>query len=155
MAIIVCRIIEVCVFRFVNDRSEYLLLKRSPDEKIYPDIWQFVSGSIEDGEKAFDAALRELREETGLAPKRFWVVPHINTFYDHSYDAVNLSPVFAAQVGGSDEPRLSSEHCAYEWLHVDRARPRLVWPEQRSGLEIVEKYILAGEQGGILTEIKI
>lgn len=155
MAIIVCRIVEVCVFRFVKDRPEYLLLKRSHDENIYPDIWQLVSGSIEDGERASDAALRELREETALAPGRFWVVPHVNTFYDHSYDAVNLSPQFAVQIERNVEPRLSSEHCAYEWLSFERARPRLVWPGQRLGLEIVEKYILGGEQGGILTEIKM
>lgn len=84
MATIVCRIIEVCVFRFINDRAEYLVLKRSPTEKMYPGLWQFVSGSIEDREKAVDAALRELKEETGMSPKRFWVVPHTNTFYDPS-----------------------------------------------------------------------
>lgn len=155
MAIIVCRIIEVCVFRFVNDHPEYLVLKRSPDEKIYPDIWQFVSGSLEDGEKAFDAAQRELREETGLAPKRFWVVPHVNTFYDHADDAVNVSPLFAAQVDIDDDVRLSSEHCAYEWLRFEHAALRLVWPGQRLGLEVVEKYILGGEQGGVLTKIKV
>ena len=155
MAIIVCRIIEVCVFRFVNDHAEYLLLKRSPDEKIYPDIWQFVSGSLEDGEKASDAALRELREETGLIPRRFWAVPHVNMFYDHGYDAVNVSPLFAVQVEINDEPKLSFEHCSYEWLRYEYARLRLVWPGQRSGLETVEKYIIGGEQGGILTEIRI
>ena len=58
MAIIVCRIVEVCVFRFVNDRPQFLMLKRSPGEQLYPNIWQFVTGSIVDGEKAYDAALR-------------------------------------------------------------------------------------------------
>ncbi|MBM2841112.1 MAG: dATP pyrophosphohydrolase [Bacteroidetes bacterium] len=155
MAIIVCRIIEVCVFRFVNNRSEYLMLRRSPGEKIYPNLWQFVSGSLHDGEKATDAALRELKEETGLTPKRFWVVPHANTFYDHSYDAVNVSPLFAAQVDPDDEPRLSAEHSAFEWLRLDDARRRLVWPGQRAGLEIVEKYIVGGEEAGKLTEIPL
>jgi dATP pyrophosphohydrolase len=155
MSIIVCRIIEVCVFRFVNDRAEYLMLKRSPDEKIYPNLWQFVSGSLNDGEKATDAALRELKEETRLIPKRFWVVPHVNMFYDPSYDAVNVSPLFAAQVEVRGDPRLSSEHCAYEWLQFADARRRLVWPGQRAGLEIVEKYIVGGEEAGVLTEIPL
>ncbi len=153
MANIVCRIVEVCVFRFVNDRPEYLMLKRSPDEKVYPNLWQFVSGSLEEGEKAVNAALRELKEETGLTPKRFWVVPHANTFYDPSYDVVNVSPLFAAQVEIGDEPGLSLEHCEYEWLSFGDARRRLVWPGQRLGLEVVEQYILGGEEAGVLTEI--
>lgn len=153
MAIIVCRIVEVCVFRFENDRPRYLMLKRSPGERIYPNLWQFVTGSIVDGEKAHDAALRELREETDLVPDRFWVVPHAAMFYDPDYDAINISPLFAAQVQKGNEPKLSAEHCAYEWLSFDEARRRLVWPGQRIGLEVIEKYILGGEEAGFLTLI--
>jgi len=131
------------------------MLKRSPDEKIYPNLWQFVSGSLHDGEKAIDAALRELKEETGLHPKRFWVVPYANTFYDHTYDAVNVSPLFAAQVEIGETPELSTEHCTYEWLLFPDALRRLVWPGQRLGLEVVEKYIAAGEEAGLLSEIRV
>jgi dihydroneopterin triphosphate diphosphatase len=155
MSIIVCRIVEVCVFRSMNDRHEYLMLKRSPDETIYPNLWQFVRGSLDEGEQATTAALRELTEETGLAPKRFWIVPHVNTFYDPTYDAVNMSPLFAVEVDAADEPALSSEHCSYEWLPFAEARIRLVWPGQRQGLEVVEKYILGGEEAGILTQIPL
>jgi hypothetical protein len=63
--------------------------------------------------------------------------------------------LFAAQIEPNIGPRLSSEHCAYEWLSFERARPKLVWPGQRAGLGIVEEYIVGGEQGGILTEIKM
>jgi dATP pyrophosphohydrolase len=155
MAIVVCRIVEVCVFRFRNNKAEYLMLKRSPDEKIYPNLWQYVSGSLDDGEKAYEAALRELKEETGFTPDRFWVVPHTNVFYDPAYDAVNLSPVFAAQVPSGAIPDLSGEHCAYEWLPYSEAAQRLVWPGQRAGLEIIHKYILGGEQAGVLTQIPL
>lgn len=155
MAIIVCRIVEVCVFRFVKDRPWYLMLKRAPDERIYPGLWQFVSGSIVEGEKAFDAALRELKEETGLTPNRFWAVPHVSTFYDPAYDALNLSPLFAAQVGPRDEPRLSAEHSSYEWVSFEEAMRRLVWPGQRDGIAITEKFILGGEEAGLRTLIPL
>jgi len=155
MPLIACRIIEVCVFRFVHDHPEYLLLQRSADEPIHPSLWQFISGSINDGEKATDAALREMSEETALTPHLFWVVPHVNTFYDHAYDAVNLSPFFAAQVHVGDEPTLSAEHQRYEWLRYPEARRRLVWPGQRQGLEIVKDYIIGGEAAADRTMVRL
>ncbi len=155
MPAVSCRIVEVCCFRFAKNRPQYLLLKRSPDERIYPNLWQLVSGTINEGERALDAALREFGEETGLRPTGFWVVPFVNAFYDHDYDAVNLSPFFAAQVGASDEPKLSSEHQIHEWLPYHEARQRLVWPGQRQGLDVVQAFVLRGEEAGLLTRILI
>ena len=155
MPIIACKIIEVCIFKFERDQPWYLLLHRSKDEKIYPGIWQFVSGSIEGNESAVDAALRELSEETGISPKAFWVVPHVNMFYDPGYDAVNLSPLFAAQVEGGAEPILSAEHRTHEWMCYDEARRLLVWPGQRAGLDVVQTFILGGEEAGVLTLITV
>lgn len=153
MPVIASRIVEVCVFRFVKNRPEYLLLKRAGDDTIYPDLWQLISGSIDEGEKAYEAALREMKEETGLRPIHFWVVPFVNAFYDLGYDAVNLSPFFAAQVAPDPEPALSAEHQSHEWLTLDAARRRLVWPGQRQGLDIVHEYIVSGEQAARLTLI--
>lgn len=150
---IACRIVEVCVFRFVRDRAEYLLLKRAANEELYPGLWQFISGTIHDEEKATDAALRELREETGFTPQRFWVVPHVSVFYDHAYDAVSLSPFFAAQVPADATPALSTEHERFEWLPYDEAQRRLVWPGQRRGLEIVKDYIVGGEDAAGRTRV--
>lgn len=155
MPVIASRIVEVCVFRFVKNSPEYLLLKRASDETIYPNIWQLISGSIDEGEKAYEAALREMREETALQPVRFWVVPFVNAFYDPGYDAVNLSPFFAAQVAPDAEPTLSAEHQSHVWLRLDHARRKVVWPGQRQGLNIVHEYIVSGEQTAGLTLIHL
>ena len=154
MAMIACKIIEVCIFKIENGNPLFLLLHRSKDEKIYPDIWQFVSGSIEGNEKAVDAALRELSEETGLAPKAFWVVPFVNSFYDPAWDAVNLSPLFAAEVEAGKEPKLSDEHYEFGWYPYDDAFKRLVWPGQREGLRVIREYLLSDEKASKLTRIR-
>lgn len=153
MPVITSDIVEVCVFRFKKDQPEFLLLKRSATDSTYPGLWQLVSGSIDDGEKGFEAGLRELKEETGLTPERFWVVPHVSAFYDPGRDAMKLTAFFAAQVKPSSEATLSHEHQMCRWLRYEEARRRLVWPGQRQGLEIVREYIITGEEAGRVTRI--
>jgi len=153
MPAISCRIVEVCVFKFENDQAWYLLLHRSKDEKVYPNIWQLISGAVEDNEKAIHAAMRELTEETGLKPKALWNVPFANSFYDHIHDVINVSPFFAAQVEIGSEPRLSSEHFEHGWFTYRDAIQRLVWPGQRLGLQVVNEYIVGGQQASQLTRI--
>ena len=147
MPSIVSKFVEVCIFKFERDRALYLLLHRSKDEKIYPNIWQFVSGTMETDEPAKAAALRELREETGFEPRAFWALPYINSFYDPDYDSVNLDPMFAAQVDAGSEPKLSSEHDEYKWCGLDDALRTLTWHGQREALRIVQNSIVSGGEG--------
>lgn len=147
------RFVEVCVFRFRSDAPEFLLLRRSRDEKVYPGLWQFVTGKVRPGEHAVDAARREMEEETGLVPIRFWTVPHCSTFYDPGADAVEVVPFFAAQVDEGSAPRLSREHEECLWLPPPAARDRLVWPGQRGGLEAILGSIAGGGEAGLRSRL--
>lgn len=144
MADVASQIIEVCPFRISGDRGEYLLLRRAPDDPLYPLMWQFVTGRVEEGEKAHQAALRELREETGAERVRLWVVPAVNSFYEPRRDQINVVPLFAAQLDAGFEVRLSAEHSVFQWLPYTGAMRRLVWPGQRNCLDIVQQYIIGG-----------
>ncbi len=154
MADVSSRVVEVCIFKLVRKEPRYLLLHRSENDSLYPGIWQIVTGMLEGNEHAVAAALREVREETGLKPQRFWVVPHIDQFYSAPNDTMNLSPLFALQVNGTDEPRLSMEHQASEWLPYEQAESRLVWPGQKLGLKLLHDYVVGGLLGGKLAELK-
>ena len=149
------RFVEVCPFRIRRDRAEYLLLRRAADEPVYPGLWQFVTGRVEEGETARAAALRELREEAGAAPVRFWVVPAVSAFYDASADEIRSVALFAAELEGGGEARLSAEHDAFLWLTAADARRKLVWPGQRTCLDVVEQYILGGEEAGKLLALPL
>lgn len=146
-------IVEVCVFAAGEGGPRYLLLRRAPGERVYPGLWQFVTGSIEPGETAVEAARRELAEETGLVPTGFWVVPHVSVFYDASHDSMNLSPVFAARVQPGADPLLSAEHVEFAWLEFARAEERLVWPGQRQALRIAHEFIVRGSDAAGRTRI--
>lgn len=155
MAQVVSNSVEVCIFRFRRNAPEYLLIRRAPDEPIYPGMWQFVTGMIEGTEQALACALREVTEETGLPTVRVWVAPHANSFYSAHADAVHLVPLFAVQTDPAAEPTLSREHSECEWLRKDDARRRLVWPGQRLGLDIVHQYIVSGEEAGSLLKVPL
>lgn len=143
---VVSRIVEVVLFRFHGDRAEYLILQRAGDQQVHPGMWQIVTGTMEEGETAVRTALREIGEETGLVPLRFWSLPGLTTFYDTLRHAVNLCPVFAAQVDAGTPPVLSAEHTAYAWLSLPAARSRLVWPSHRQAVGLVEEYIVSGQE---------
>lgn len=67
---IVTNYIELHICRRTDDGFEFLLLKRADDAKIYPGIWQMITGTIESHEHTKDTLLRELEEETGLKPEK-------------------------------------------------------------------------------------
>ncbi|MDI6768026.1 MAG: NUDIX domain-containing protein [Bacteroidota bacterium] len=150
MALLVSKLIEVCVFKNGDKHPLYLLLHRVGGEKIYPNIWQFITGSIESNEKAADAAVREVIEETGIKPTAIWVVPYILSFYDASSDTVNVCPFFAAQVNENTAVRLSEEHDDFGWFTYDEVISKLELPEWRKGLKIAHEYIAcAGEAANL------
>ena len=155
MAETASHIVEVCPFRIRADGAEYLLIRRARHDLLYPGMWQFVTGRVEQGEKAYEAALRELREETGAGAVHFWVVPAVNSFYDPQRDIVNFIPLFAAQIDPEFEVRLSAEHSDFRWLPYPEAKRRLVWPGQRNCLDIIRQYILGGEEAGRLLELPL
>jgi dihydroneopterin triphosphate diphosphatase len=154
LAKIQSQIIEVCVFRVVDGKAQYLLLQRSPAEKLYPNIWQIVTGTISQDESALDAALREMDEETGLLIRRMWTLPIVDSYFDLSEDTIQIVPAFAVEVDTDMEIRLSQEHQAYEWMNYHNACERIVWPGQKNVINVVNEYIVAKKLAADLLVVK-
>ena len=114
---VVVRVIDAYVFNRKNKEIRFLLLKRAKT-KIYEHLWQGVAGKIEAGETSWEAAIRELKEETGFEPVRIFVADHVSKFYEAHGDRVNLVPVFGIQVD-EEEVILSDEHCEFQRIRVN------------------------------------
>jgi dATP pyrophosphohydrolase len=131
-------LIEAHIYRKIGNDLEFLLLKRASIEK-YPDLWQMITGSIEN-ESAYQTALREIKEETGLIPIKFWAVPNINSFYSPEKDMIIMIPVFTAMVDEKEIVTISEEHSEYKWVKKEEAIKLLAWPGQRKSVEIIYEY---------------
>ncbi|TWT40431.1 8-oxo-dGTP diphosphatase [Phycisphaerae bacterium RAS1] len=133
MPAIVCQVVACYPFRERGGRVEFLILQRRPGAYL-AGVWQGVQGKIEAGETAWQAALREMLEESGLRPRHLWQLQFVDTYYVAPKDAVHLTPCFAAQVRAEAEVRLSQEHTAYRWESSEEVQGALLWPGQRSAV---------------------
>jgi len=143
MAEILNRVIDAYVYRQAKDGFKFLLLKRAKT-KMYEHLWQGVAGKIEEGEKAWEAAVRELKEETGFEPKRMFVADHVGKFYEKHGDRINLVPVFGIEVD-DDDVMLSKEHCEFRWVDFKTAKNLLVWKGQKEGITAVSDMLIADD----------
>lgn len=147
-------LVECWVFRVPPGGSaahlgepEFLLIHRAPD-RIFPGLWQCVTGGVEANERVPQAALREVREEVGFGPDQvesFYDLDRANLFYDEGPDAIISSAVFALRVRPDSRPRLSHEHDAFRWATRDEALGLLVWPAYREAMDRVIDRLLDGE----------
>jgi len=53
----------------VKHNDGFLILKKSSDDRNYPNKWSFCSGYVKEFESGEDTVLREIKEETGLDAK--------------------------------------------------------------------------------------
>ena len=137
-------LVDVWIFRLVADEPQILMLRRAPG-RVLPGLWQGVSGKIEDGERIVDAALREVREETGIqgaAIEGLYSLDFVASFLWDPSDAVMTSVYFALRAGADVEPVLSHEHDDHRWLSIADAMSASVWPAYREGIERVRACVL-------------
>ena len=143
MANLKVRVVDCYVYFQKAKEVEFLLLKRNKN-KLYEHLWQGVAGKIEKDEKAWETAVRELKEETGLAPKKMFVADHVSRFYEKHKDRMNLVPVFGIEVNSKDVT-LSDEHIDYKWLDFEEAFDTLIWNGQKQGLKTVYNMLLKND----------
>lgn len=138
-------LVDVYVYRREQNSCKLLLLKRAPDV-IYAGQWRMVGGKVErPSEKAFEAAQRELYEETGLRPRLLWTLPSVNQFYDPKQDVVHHIPAFAAEVEAGIPLRLNHEHIAAKWVTEDEISAYIHWSEQKRLMRLLVSIVTSNQ----------
>ena len=135
--------VQVAIYcaRKREDCWEFLLLRRLPTGGGF---WQGVTGGVEGEEEYFAAALRELKEETGLEPRELKLVDYSYHYpvreewkivYERPFDIIN-EIVFLAIVDPQSEPTISrKEHDAYQWCRHEEAVGKLFWEDNKVSLK--------------------
>jgi dATP pyrophosphohydrolase len=113
-----------------------------------------VHGHADPEEAPRDAALRELREETGFTPLRLYNLSRVESFYLHKNDTVTLVAMFAAFVDQA-AVRLSEEHDDFVWLSVDEARRKFSWPREVRCLDDAMHLIGSGSAGALEDVLRV
>ena len=146
-------VIEIFVIRHNGGDWRVLVLQRAADGK-RPDSWETVYGKVDAREKPETAAVREMREETGLEPEALYNVT-VSSFYLHASNTIELCVTFAAFVADDAEVTIGEEHQRYEWLSVDEACDRFTWPREAHALRDARHLLARGNAGPVEDVLRV
>ena len=132
---IVCLAVSVVLLRWRQSLAQILLLRRTRPPA---GIWCQAAGGIEANETAWQTALREVTEETGLRLAELWSGDFCEQFYEANKDRIMMLLVFIGVVPPDAEVVLNTEHDARKWLNYEEADRLLAFPGQRKMLAAVK-----------------
>ena len=115
-------------------------------------FWQWVAGGGEDSETPVEAAVRETREETGIAGPLYALqsnarVPTASfAAREHWPDDLYVIPEYHFAVEASaPQATLSDEHTACAWLPYEEAFSRLHWQSNQTALQELAERLSRGD----------
>ncbi|MEM3637114.1 MAG: NUDIX domain-containing protein [Conexivisphaerales archaeon] len=124
-----------------GDGPVYLLMS---NRKGY---WEFPKGHVDAGETDEEAALREVREETGLINVKILPGFKVKIRYTYSKDG-KKSPKEVTFFLMKAEPKqieVSEEHTGYVWLRYDEAIKKISYENARKVLERAHRFLKQGK----------
>jgi dihydroneopterin triphosphate diphosphatase len=135
------RSIQVVILADSDRERRYLLLKRIES---YGGFWQSVTGSLEGDETHKQAAIREMREETGISASdddlielgivnTFEIAPQWRSRYEPGVTH-NEEVCFALRINERDIRLDPIEHESWCWVSYEQAMEMLFWESNKRAL---------------------
>ncbi|EBB7685294.1 dihydroneopterin triphosphate diphosphatase [Salmonella enterica subsp. enterica serovar Montevideo] len=140
------RPVSVLVVIFAQDTKRVLMLQRRDD----PDFWQSVTGSIEEGETALQAAVREVKEEVTIdvAAEQLTLIDcqrtvefEIFSHLRHRYapGVMHNTEFWLCLALPHERQVIFTEHLTYQWLDApDAAALTKSW----SNRQAIEEFVI-------------
>lgn len=102
------------------------------------DDWTFPKGKVEDGETVEEAAIREVREETGFEITLSEKMPEI--YYEFGKNKVKMT-VFLGNIT-SGEKKISWENDKLEWIEYEKALELLSYDNLKEPLKAAKQFLV-------------
>lgn len=128
----------VVFFENENKNIEYLLLN-------YPrGYWDFPKGKLEQGESNLEAAIRELKEETGLEVEQIEGFEHtIKYFFKNQIgEPVDKQVIFFLGKSKTKDVIISYEHKDFEWFTYNEAYELVTYKNAKELIFAANKFLI-------------
>ncbi|MDO6683902.1 MULTISPECIES: NUDIX hydrolase [unclassified Agarivorans] len=122
-----------------NGQTKMLLMKRSKGN-----YWCHVAGHIEGDEKAWQAMVREFKEETQIEVTQLYNGQILEQFFEANSNVMQVIPVFVVICPPNQAVVLNHEHTDYRWVGIEEAQSMVPFPNQREVYQHVwQHFVLA------------
>jgi len=138
-----CTGVATVLLKRIENEYRVLLLKRAT--AVLCDAWCYIGGGIEKDESAWEAALREIKEETGITKVTLYTSNKFDQIYSPQENYIYIAPVFVGFVDDQQDVQLNYEHSDYQWLSFDSAIETVTLPGNDEVLRSIEKHFVMRE----------
>ena len=107
----------------VKHNDKFLILKKAPDDRNYPNKWGFCSGFVKEFESGEDTCLREIKEETNLDAKivKTGKIAEVIDENNREHPKRWIIAVYLCEADKT-EVKLCHENVDFKWISLDEIK---------------------------------
>ena len=125
---------EIVVAALVHE-GRVLLVHRSPNRHVYPDVWDLPGGHIETGETELAALTREMHEELGVQITAGSAIHLCRLQKGRGDESVRFSAWLVGEWEGTPANAAPEEHDEIRWFRPEELPPLIHEPVHTAVVE--------------------